>query len=250
MAQRKKPQANRTPAAGAPAPGARQTIAPEKSMMSTYLRPFILFMAAAAVILFLISRLGNAGNDFPADGSAEAGFSRDMITHHSQAVQTAMIIRDRLPDDAPIELDQFLWDIISTQQNQIGQMEGWLNIWGLNQGTADSPMAWMGHEVTGLMPGMMTTEQIEELRTLPVDDAIVRFMELMIIHHRSAVEMGTAVIERSDNPVVTRLAEAMIRTQDAEIALMTDWIAKYNGGSVPSGGEATPEASPAHDHDA
>ncbi|MCC6705255.1 MAG: DUF305 domain-containing protein, partial [Thermomicrobiales bacterium] len=174
MSQRKKRPANSRPA---PKPqndikvAAAQAAEAQRTPMSAYLRPFILFVAAAAVILFLISRLSGGGSDFPATDSAEAGFARDMITHHQQAVQTAMIIRDRLPDDAPVQLDQFLWDIISTQQNQIGQMQAWLNVWGLTQGTVDPPMKWMGHEVTGLMPGMMTAEQVEGLRTLPVDEA-------------------------------------------------------------------------------
>ena len=253
MAQQKKPkkpvrpQVPRLPAAQ---PAAATTIAPQKSMMSTYLRPFILFLLAAAVILYLIAQLGNRGNDFPATDSAEAGFTRDMITHHAQAVEMSQIVRDRLPDDAPIELDQFLWDILSTQQNQIGQMEGWLDIWGLPKGSSGPPMAWMDHEVAGLMPGMATTEQIDELRNLPYEQMVVRFMELMIVHHQSAVEMGNAILDRSDNEVVERLAEAMIRTQDAEIGLMNDWIGKFGGTGdsntiTPS---ASPIASPEHDH--
>src|SRR5919199_3686100 len=31
----------------------------------------------------------------PADSSAEAGFARDMVVHHAQAVQMAEIVRDR-----------------------------------------------------------------------------------------------------------------------------------------------------------
>jgi len=254
MSQRKK-----RPASSKPAPkpqddikaAAAQAAEAQRTPMAAYLRPFILFVAAAAVILFLISRLGGSGNDFPATDSAEAGFARDMVTHHQQAVQTAMIIRDRLPDDAPVQLDQFLWDIISTQQNQIGQMQAWLNVWGLTQGTVDPPMKWMGHEVTGLMPGMMTTEQVEELRTLPVDEAVVRFMELMIVHHLSAVDMAEAVLDKSDTQVVTSLADAIIRTQQGEIEVMNLWIERYSGAES-SGPEATPSASPIaspeHDH--
>jgi uncharacterized protein (DUF305 family) len=256
MAQRKKPnnqprqQRPATPASPQPA----ATIAPETSLLTTYLKPFILFILAAAVILYMIAQLGNRDSDFPAENSVEAGFTRDMITHHAQAVQTAMILRDRLPDDAPIELDQFLWDIISTQQNQIGQMEAWLNVWGLPQGSAQPPMAWMGHEVTGLMPGMMTDAQIEELRTLPYPQAVNRFMELMIVHHVAAVDMAEAVIDETDNEVVTRLAEAMMRTQQGEIDVMNGWIEKINSGTlgelpaVEATPMASPEATPSHEH--
>jgi uncharacterized protein (DUF305 family) len=254
MAQRKKPTTtNRQPRVTPPAAAQSApatTIAPEKNLMTTYLKPFILFVAAAAVILYLIAQAGNRGNDFPASDSAEAGFTRDMITHHAQAVQMSQIVRDRLPDDAPVALDQFLWDILSTQQNQIGQMEGWLDIWGVPRGSTEPPMAWMGHEVTGLMPGMATNEQIEELRTLPYEQMVVRFMELMIVHHNAAVEMGNFILDESDNAVVERLADAMVRTQAAEVGIMNDWIGKFGGASVTDGAtpSASPVASPEHEH--
>ena len=251
MAQKKRPTNAKTGAAQQQAElkqAAEQAAAAQTRPLSAYLRPFIMFMAAAAAILFVISRL-NGGVDSPANDSAEAGFARDMITHHSQAVEMAMIVRDRLPDDAPIELDQFLWDIISTQQNQIGQMEGWLTIWDLPLGTTQSPMAWMGHEVTGRMPGMASTEEIDMLRTLPEDEMIVKFTELMIVHHQAAVEMGEAILERSDNAPVERLAQAMINTQAAEIELLGMWGERYGGGAAgTSDPAATPEASPEHDH--
>ena len=227
---------------------ARAAADEQRSPLSAYLRPFILFVAAAAVILYLITQMG--GDDFPANDSPEAGFARDMITHHAQAVEMALIVRDRLPDDASIQFDQFLWDIISTQQNQIGQMEGWLDIWGLPKGTTASPMEWMGHEVTGLMPGMATTEEVDQLRTLPEDEMVVLFTELMIVHHQAAVEMGEAIIDMSDNDVVERLAQAMVNSQTAEIELLQMWGERYGGtagsDSVPVA--ATPQASPVGDN--
>jgi uncharacterized protein (DUF305 family) len=82
---------------------------------------------------------------------------------------------------------------------------------------------------------------------------VIRFMELMIVHHQSAVEMANAIIERSDNEVVTRLAEAIIRTQQGEIDRMNLFIQEYGGASVPVGAPgatpaASPVASPEHQH--
>jgi uncharacterized protein (DUF305 family) len=221
-----------------------------KGMRGTYLRAFVFFMLAAAVILFAIVQLRGDDSSFPGTDSAEAGFARDMKTHHAQAVEMAGIVHERLSgSDTPLHF--FLTDMTLTQTNQMGQMEAWLNIWGLPQGSAEPPMAWMGHEVTGLMPGMATDEQINELRTLPENEMVTRFMQLMIVHHQSAVEMANAIIERSDNEVVLRLADSIVRTQQAEIDRMNLFIQEYGG--APSGAPAaapgaSPVASPEHQH--
>jgi uncharacterized protein (DUF305 family) len=76
---------------------------------------------------------------------------------------------------------------------------------------------------------------------------VIRFMELMIVHHQSAVEMSNAILDRSDNPVVERLAESIVRTQQAEIDRMNLFIEEYGG--MPGGAPmASPVASPEHNH--
>src|SRR4051812_24021220 len=102
----------------------------------------------------------------PGDNSVEAGFARGMSGHHFQAVEMAIIVHDRTNDP---DLKYMTQDIFIGQQDQIGQMEGWLNLWGLSQTGSDPAMSWMGHPVEGLMPGMATPEQVDSLRTLPVD---------------------------------------------------------------------------------
>ena len=53
----------------------------------------------------------------PGDDSAEAGFARDMIVHHAQAVQMAEIVRDKTQSD---DMGLLATDIAPTQQAQIG----------------------------------------------------------------------------------------------------------------------------------
>ena len=100
----------------------------------------------------------------PGDDSAEAGFARDMMVHHAQAVQMAEIVRDRTHSG---DMRLLVSDIALTQQAQIGIMQGWLEVWGLPiTGTAPA-MAWMGHPTDGLMPGMATPEEVNRLGELP-----------------------------------------------------------------------------------
>ena len=153
----------------------------------------------------------------PGESSPEAGFARDMSEHHNQAVQMALIIQQRTEYE---ELRFVTTDMMLVQQAQIGQMRGWLDIWGLHPSGVGPKMEWMGHPTTGRMPGMASPEQITELETLPVEEAEGRFLELMIIHHQAGVEMADAIIERTDDDAVLALAESISRTQISEIENM------------------------------
>src|SRR5829696_227870 len=83
----------------------------------------------------------------PADDSPEAGFARDMATHHAQAVEMAFVIRDKSSDQ---ELRALAYDIIVTQSAQRGVFMGWLQAWGLPQASRLPRMAWMpGHAHLG-----------------------------------------------------------------------------------------------------
>jgi uncharacterized protein (DUF305 family) len=149
--------------------------------------------------------------------SPEVGFARDMITHHAQAVDMATLIRDRTADP---ELRQIALDILLTQQAQIGQMQGWLNTWGYPIASTEPAMTWMGMPVTGLMPGMASPEQLNQLREIEGIEADILFLQLMITHHRSGVDMGQAALEQARRLEVRSLAQSMVDAQVLEIDLM------------------------------
>ena len=55
----------------------------------------------------------------------------------------AFLVRDRTDDE---ELRTVAYDIITSQQQQAGQMYGWLVQWGLPQTGSRPPMAWVDGE--------------------------------------------------------------------------------------------------------
>ena len=177
--------------------------------------PLILGLAALALAVMAVVAM-ESGRP-PGDTSLEAGFARDMMVHHDQAVTMAMLIRDRTDD--PV-LRSMATDMVLTQQNQIGQMFGWLNVWEL-PATGDQPaMAWMGHPATGLMPGMATSQQIADLAALSGTEADIAFLNLMIPHHEAAIPMAQAALDGSDVPAVRDLARQILAAQEVEIANM------------------------------
>ena len=74
------------------------------------------------------------------------------------------------------------------------------------------------------MPGMATTEQINQLRQAPPAEADRLFLRLMIPHHQAAVPMAEAAVEETDQREVEGLARTMISSQKAEVKIMEDML--------------------------
>jgi uncharacterized protein (DUF305 family) len=186
-------------------------------------------LAAAAAALFGLALWQYLSQRPPGDDSAEAGFARDMMVHHAQAVQMAEIVHEKTKDEA---MRTMAVDIMLTQQAQIGQMQGWLAVWGLPPTGTEPPMAWMGHPTEGLMPGMATPEEINRLSELAPERADVLFLRSMIAHHKAAIPMAEAVLERTDRPEVRQLAEAIEKSQWAEVGVMEEMLSARVGDSA------------------
>jgi uncharacterized protein (DUF305 family) len=163
----------------------------------------------------------------PAEGDPAVTFARDMSAHHKQAVEMALIIRDRTAD---AELRQLLIDVILTQQAQFGQMQGWLQAWDLPaaglQPPMTSPMLHNGQlmAITPEMMGMQPQAKVNELGALELAQAEIQFLQLMIAHHRGGVQMAESVLAQTQRPEVRRLAESIITAQTGEISYMQELL--------------------------
>ncbi|MEV4114400.1 DUF305 domain-containing protein [Nonomuraea sp. NPDC049695] len=192
----------------------------------------VLVLAVAAFLLF-----GRDGT--PGDTSPEAGFARDMATHHAQAVDMAFVIRDKGPAR---EISSLAFDIINTQSNQRGMFMGWLQQWGLSQATDQKPMAWMsghGHGGTatatpGVMPGMATAQQLAQLKQAQGTQAEVLFLQLMIRHHEGGVQMAEGLLKLSTRPEVVSMAQKIVQGQSGEIKFMTELLKLRGAQPYPS----------------
>ena len=157
------------------------------------------------------------GSAMPGEDSVEAGFARDMMVHHAQAVQMAEIVRDKTGSQ---EVRTLAADVALTQQAQIGQMQGWLAVWGLPATGSEPAMTWMGHPTEGRMPGMASPEELNDLQRASPEEADTLFLQLMIPHHEAALPMAEAALEETDRPEVERLAGAIAASQRGEIEMM------------------------------
>ena len=188
---------------------------------SSIIQMLLLFLMLAVMAGIQGYILGTREASGPGNESPDVGFARDMMTHHAQAVEMATLVWDRTEDP---EIRQLALDIMLTQQAQIGQMQGWLTVWGYPLARIDPSMSWMGMPSTGSMPGMATPEQMNQLRDLKGSEADGLFLQLMISHHRGGVDMAEAALERAKEPEVRALAQSIVDAQTSEISLMQDLL--------------------------
>ncbi|MCL3862401.1 DUF305 domain-containing protein [Actinotalea sp. K2] len=171
----------------------------------------------------------------PGDSSVDAGFARDMQAHHAQAVEMSVLVRDRTDDE---EVRVLALDILLTQQQQQGQMFGWLATWGLPQASTDPVMAWMADHHDGpldeglglaAMPGYASAEQLERLTSAQGQEAERLYLALMIPHHQGGVDMADVAAEQAEQPAVRALAAAMVAAQRSEIAVLRQMLDERGG---------------------
>ncbi|WP_326551933.1 DUF305 domain-containing protein [Micromonospora sp. NBC_01813] len=192
------------------------------------------WLAAAVVIGLLLgyaAGLLTPGLFTPGEDSPEAGFARDMSTHHAQAVELSMIALERSGNPAVRTLAS---DIALTQQGQIGVMQTWLREWSLQPTGTEPRMAWMQTSgewaiVDGLMPGMATDAERAELREASGVDVDRLYLSLMLTHHLGGIHMADGVLELSDDENVHWLAESMVSGQQKEIELIRTLQSQVGG---------------------
>lgn len=168
-----------------------------------------------------------------ADSSVDAGFARDMSTHHTQAVTMAGYERDHTTN-ASLKLLAF--DIETSQEFQIGQMQGWLDVWGLSRETSRPVMSWMGghaHLDGGLMPGLATAAQMSKLESLQGKPLDILFLQLMIRHHQGGLQMAQYGADHAGKAYVRDLAQSIINAQSAEVIEMEQLLRQLGGSPLP-----------------
>src|SRR5688572_40046 len=185
----------------------------------------LLVILGVAAGLLVGSRLAT-----PRDDSAEAGFARDMATHHAQAVEMSFVVRDRSTDEA---LRTLATDIAITQSTQRGIFMGWLQQWRLPQASSRPRMAWMpghaqmlqGTDGSVLMHGMASDAELRRLRAASGVEAEILFLQLMIRHHEGGVIMARALVPLSSRSELVQMAKSIDDGQRVEIAQMKEMLA-------------------------
>ena len=190
----------------------------------------ILLALAAAILLAACNQGGQGqGQGTPpaeaAPNDADVTFTQNMIPHHRQAIEMAKLVDSHT--DRP-ELGTLADDIVSSQSNEITQMEGWLRIWGK---PATPPEGHGGHGDTE-MPGTMSEADMSRLMDSTGTEFDVAFIEMMAGHHQGAIDMANTELKDGSLPEVTRLAEHIIESQQKEMDQLQRWKAEWSAAAI------------------
>jgi uncharacterized protein (DUF305 family) len=166
----------------------------------------------------------------PAAGSVDVGFLQDMSVHHRQAIQMAVWERSNTTDPA---LRQMAFDIESSQTQQLGMMQGWLQLWDRPAETAPGQyMAWMGMPMA-TMPGMASEADLQRFRSTTGRALDVEFLQLMLRHHQGGLSMMETAAAQASVSSVRALSTSMVTTQTAEAKTMTQMLAERGAAPLP-----------------
>ncbi len=144
------------------------------------------------------------------DAPYDALFIDSMIIHHEGAITMA---RQALEYAERPEIRQLAEAILATQQKEIDDMRSWRAAWYPDLASTDG---------MGMDMGPMTVPDGPE----PFDQ---RFIEAMIPHHEGAIAMARDALQHAEHQEIKNLAQAIITTQDAEIAQMRTWLKEWYG---------------------
>ncbi|WP_214403480.1 DUF305 domain-containing protein [Pseudonocardia lacus] len=210
-----------------------------------WVRPFLVVAGVVGLLLLgaaaglLIGLSGRDEPTVPGPDSVDVGFAQDMTVHHQQAVEMAAWGRDHSTD--PV-VRQLASDIETTQNSQIGRMQGWLDLWGAAALPVGGHMAWMsspthdhgGGTAVATMPGMASAADLAALRAATGPQLDVLFLQLMLRHHEGGVGMLEYGAQHAAVPQLRNLAKQMLSSQTSESDYLRQLLAERGAQPLPS----------------
>ncbi|MFJ8634865.1 DUF305 domain-containing protein [Streptomyces sp. NPDC093568] len=206
----------------------------------TLVRRAALAATAVTAALVLAACGGDGGTDAAADtpassAASDAGahndqdvsFAQGMIPHHRQAVQMAEMAAGRA---SSAEVKDLAARIQKAQDPEIRTMSGWLEAWGEDVPSSAPGMDHGGgHSAGSGMAGMMDDKDMDELSKASGKAFDTLFLTLMVEHHEGAVEMAGTEKAKGRYGPATKLADAVVTAQTAEIEEMNKLLGKTGG---------------------
>ena len=146
---------------------------------------------------------------------SDKAFINAMVPHHQGAIEMARVALENAEHE---EIQEVSRNIVSTQQSEIEELK---SIKQEEFGTSNVPMEMSMEQMRGM--GMMMDPQ-SLAKENPFDEA---FIDAMIPHHQSAIDMAEVANEKSENPRVKELAQNITSAQKREIEQMQEWRRKW-----------------------
>ena len=164
----------------------------------------------------------------PPASPADVQFMQGMIVHHAQAVEMTALIESHTENKDVRSLGA---RISRSQSDEIKFMKRWLASRGqpVSSATHDMQHMHMSHGAMGLMPGMLTPEQMDALRKAKGREFDHLFLTGMIQHHDGALTMVKDLFDTAgagQDAELFNFATDVDSGQRAEIRIMQSMLEK------------------------
>ncbi|OLV16416.1 DUF305 domain-containing protein [Deinococcus marmoris] len=141
--------------------------------------------------------------------SFDRAFLSMMIVHHQGAVDMSKAVLNTVKD---AQVKKWTADVIGVQQKEIGEMNAWLKTLG---GVDKGAQTGMNAEMKDMMMSLKANK-----------DSDRGFVEGMLPHHASAIDMASLALQKSSDARVLGLSRDIIRTQADEMYAYRQWLIK------------------------
>lgn len=190
-------------------------------------------LAAAAALTIGLTLAGcsttNAGSSDSSSSSSSSAasahndqdvmFAQQMLPHHKQAVEMSDMLLAK-GSDVDADVVTLAKQIKAEQGPEITSLTSWLKQWG--EPTEMSSMSGMDHSS---MSGMMSDSDMDALDSASPADAGKLFLQQMVEHHSSAVDMAGTEVDKGKNTDAVAMATSIVSSQTEQINQMKDMLA-------------------------
>lgn len=194
------------------------------------LRPLLISLAALSLASApALAQMDHSGHGQPAGASAAAphamtdldalaplsgkAFDRAylsmMIGHHQGAIDMARAVQGRVKDP---QVKTWVANVIRDQTGEIKTMTAWLGTLG---GTNTKMQAMMATGMRGMVTPLKTAKDPDRA-----------FVQGMLPHHASALDMANLALQKSSDARVLKLSRDIIKAQADEMYAFKGWLAK------------------------
>jgi uncharacterized protein (DUF305 family) len=174
------------------------------------------------------------GSSSPAPATAahngdDISFAQQMIPHHSRAIDMAKLVPSHSTNSMVIDLAK---RTEKAQDPEIQQMQSWLTSWGATSTSAmpdmsASSMPTQSGSMEHSMPGMMSEAEMQGLGQAKCAEFDKMWLDMMIKHHKGAVDMAQTEVANGGNTGAKALAQKIIDTQQTEITEMQGVLSQH-----------------------
>ncbi|MDQ3824952.1 MAG: DUF305 domain-containing protein [Actinomycetota bacterium] len=136
-------------------------------------------------------------------------FLQNMLSHHLQTSTMSDLAHTKATS---LRVKTIALRIKAAQDQQITRIHNLLGAWGAPDSARGTG--------SGEIPGMLTDQQLQQLKSSTGGDFDQLFLQLMIDHQKGAIQMSQTELAQGSDPQARRLAQDTISGQQSEINQM------------------------------